>query len=477
MALSSVRFAAALTALALTPAVAQVPGNLDPTFNTTGFSIVDITVNGDPRANSATGLALQSDGKIVMGGTAGLIGTATGPERMVLVRLNANGTLDNGFANMGRLRIDALPQGDEGYYDGRVAIAPNGFIYLFNGTQDSGGVIGWALARVGPLGALDGTFGAGGVVTATGNTLEAGDVAIHSNGQALIYEDFFDTTPNPDNQETAVGLRIANGDPDLSFGGAGGFRVVSFDLGTTRHDLSRVLYVQRDGKILAAGHAEHNLNNWDFSIARLTADGDLDDTFGGGDGKVTFSFDLPIGNIDEVRAIQVDARGRIYVGGIAGNFSTANDCALARLLPDGTLDTSFSGDGKMTFPFASANNPAFDQIFGLALQGNGSIVAVGRGTNAAGNGRTVGVARVTTAGVLDPTFAGDGTTFHQFAVGGGASVGRAVELADNGFIVLSGFTQPAANDNAFVAARLWNDYIFADGVETSDLTAWSASTP
>ena len=121
---TAVRCAAALALVALPLAAgAPVPGDLDLTFNTTGFSVVDVTVNGDPRANSATGLALQSDGKVVMGGSASLIGAATGPERMILVRLNANGTLDNAFANMGRLRIDALPQADEGYYDGRVAIA------------------------------------------------------------------------------------------------------------------------------------------------------------------------------------------------------------------------------------------------------------------------------------------------------------------------------------------------------------------
>lgn len=457
---------------------AQVPGALDTNFGTGGVTVVDVTVNGDPRANSASGLALQSDGKVVMSGSASLIGAATGPERMIAVRLLANGGIDNSFGSSGRVRIDALPQGNEGYYDGRLAIAPSGAIYLFNGTQDAGGVIGWALARVGTGGALDGTFGSGGIVTAAGNTLEAGDVAVNSAGRALVYEDFFDTTPNPNNQDTAVGLRLADGDPDPAFG-LNGFRVISFDLGTLRHDFARVLYVQRDGKILAAGHAELTATNWNFAIARLTPEGDLDPTFGGGDGLVTFSFDLAIGNLDEVRALAVDARGRIYAGGLAGTFSgNANECALARLLPDGTLDTSFSGDGKVTFPFASPVATGFDQIFGLALQGNNRIVAVGRGTNAGGSGRTAGIARLTEDGVLDPTFSGDGTTVYAFQSGGGnATVGRAVSLASDGRIVLSGFTQQTSGDNDFFAARLHNDYIFADGFETGDDSAWSSTAP
>ena len=475
----------ALSALCLPPtASAQVPGDLDPGFGTGGATVVDITVNGDPRSTSATGLALQPDGRVVMGGSTSLIGAATGPDRMVAVRLTADGDLDGSFGTGGIVRVDGLTgRTDEGYYDGRVAIGPDGGIYLFNGTQDSNGVVGWVVAKLtGATGALDASWDGDGRLVANGpGSLEAGDIAAVADGNVLILDDFFDTAPTPDNQNMSAGRRLPGGAVDTGFG-ALGWRIVNFDLGTTLHDIARAVYVQADGRILVGGRAETGGGSTppaDFAIARLTADGDLDPTFGGGDGKVTISFDLAFGNVDEVRALAVDARGRIYAGGIAGNFSTANDCALVRLLPDGTLDPSFDGDGRVTFSFAAPGvQSSFDQIFGIALQGDGRVIAVGRGTNAAGGGRTIGIARLTATGALDPTFAGDGTVVYQFASGGGAtSVGRAVALAQDGSIVLSGFTQTAANDNAFIALRLYNDYLFADGFETGNSAAWSSAAP
>ena len=470
----------ALSALCLLPtASAQVPGDLDPGFGTGGATVVDITVNGDPRSTSATGLALQPDGRVVMGGSTSLIGAATGPDRMVAVRLTGDGDLDGSFGTGGIVRVDGLTgRTDEGYYDGRVAIGPDGGIYLFNGTQDSNGVVGWVVAKLtGATGALDASWDGDGRLVANGpGSLEAGDIAAVADGNVLILDDFFDTAPTPDNQNMSAGRRLPGGAVDTGFG-ALGWRIVNFDLGTTLHDIARAVYVQADGRILVGGRAETGGGGTppaDFAIARLTADGDLDPTFGGGDGKVTLSFDL-FTNVDEVRALAVDARGRIYAGGTAGNFSTASDCALARLLPDGTPDPAFGGgDGKVTFRFAGAASGTFNQIFGLALQGDGRIVAVGRG-NSGGN-RRVGVARLTGAGDFDPTFGAGGSVVYSFgSAAARPSVGRAVALAEDGSIVLSGYTQLIAGDNDFVAARLYNDYVFADGFESGDASYWSAS--
>ncbi|KAB2967739.1 MAG: hypothetical protein F9K18_03890 [Thermoanaerobaculia bacterium] len=483
------RYPACLGFLFLAPflplaASAQVPGDLDPTFGTGGKTVVDIPVGGNPRNNSATGLLLQADGKVVMGGSASLIGAATGEERMVAVRLTAAGAPDASFGTGGIVRVDGLTgRTDEGYYDGRVALGADGGTYLFNGTQDSNGVIGWVVAKLTAAnGALDAGWDGDGRLPNSGNTLEAGDIAALADGKVLVLDDHFDTGPNPDNQQMYLSRRSSAGALDTTFAGGTGVKTVNFDLGTTWNDYARVILVQSDGRILVAGRADTAGGGTppaDFALARLTPEGSFDPTFGGGDGKVTLSFDLPFGNVDEVRALAVDARGRIYAGGIAGNFSTANDCALVRLLPDGTPDASFSGDGKVTFSFAAPGvQSSFDQIFGLALQGDGRIVAVGRGTNAAGSGRTVGIARLTATGALDPTFAGDGTVVYQFASGtGSTSVGRAAVLAHDGSIVLSGFAQTAPNDGAFFAARLHNDYIFADGFESESTGAWSAAAP
>jgi hypothetical protein len=159
---------------------------------------------------------------------SGSAGPLSSEARMIAVRLTVNGTLDGSFGSGGRVRVDGLTsRTDEAYYDGRLAIAPDGDIYLFNGTQDSGGVIGWVLARVNPNGTLDGGFASGGRLTAAGNTLEAGDVAVQADGKALLYEDYFDTAPTPDNQQTrsAATPRPARLDGTFGSGGApGGLR-------------------------------------------------------------------------------------------------------------------------------------------------------------------------------------------------------------------------------------------------------------
>ena len=52
-----------------------------------------------------------------------------------------------------------------------------------------------------------------------------------------------------------------------------------------------------------------------------------------------------------------------------------------------------------------------------------------------------------------------------------------MSLAADGRIVIAGFTQQSSGDNDFFAARLHNDYVFADGFETGDDSAWSSTAP
>ena len=455
-------------ALAALPLGAQAPGTIDTSFgNASGLAIVDVTVGGNPRSNIAFDVVAQADGRIVLAGSSSLIGTDTGPERMVAVRLLSNGDPDGSFGTAGIARIDGNPGGSDNthYYDGRIEAAPGGGYFMFHGTDLN--PIGWVLVKLTAAGALDGSFSGDGRVIASAADLGAGDVAVQGDGKPVLVEDFAAA-----NQDFGVERRLASGSADPSFS-LDGFAEVGFNLPSLNDDFSRVVFLQPDGKILVGGRAQASASNADFAIARLTSAGDLDPTFGGGDGKVTISFDLAVGNYDEARAFAVDDRGRIYVGGISGNGSSNNDCSLVRLLADGTLDSSFSGDGKLTFSFNAPAGTGYDQIFGLAVQGDGKLIAAGRGTNAAGGGRWFGVARILENGAFDPTFAGDGTTAFNTATGGGAiSVGRAVDLAFDGRIVVVGGGETADSDMAFVAVRLHNDYIFADGFDWGTTAEW-----
>jgi uncharacterized delta-60 repeat protein len=146
----------------------------------------------------------------------------------------------------------------------------------------------------------------------------------------------------------------ADGSLDTGFGGGDGIVTTSISAGD---DKAHGLALQADGKIIVVG--ETSGNGKDFAVLRYNADGSLDTSFGGGDGIVTTDF--AGGSFDVAYRVVVQADGRIVVGGASGSGTT--DFAVARYLADGSLDTSFSGDGKQTVDLAGS----VDEGFGLAL--------------------------------------------------------------------------------------------------------------
>ena len=124
--------------------------------------------------------------------------------------------------------------------------------------------------------------------------------------------------------------------------------------------------IQPDGKIVVAG--TDNSHTGDFALARYNTDGSLDTSFSC-DGKQITDF---AGNVEVGNGVAVQSDGRIVVAGSSFSQTTANDFAVARYNTDGSLDTGFSGDGKQTVPFA-----ATDIATGLVIQADGNIVLAG----------------------------------------------------------------------------------------------------
>ncbi|PYE51073.1 hypothetical protein [Deinococcus yavapaiensis] len=205
------------------------------------------------------------------------------------------------------------------------------------------------------------------------------------------------------------------------------------------NDQAYAVALQSDGKILVAGFASAGSAR-DFAVARLEPDGRLDTSFGQG-GKVTVAVSTAE---DRAYAVLVQSDGRIVVGGTSDSRSASGlDFALVRLLASGQLDTSFGQGGKVTT--AVANGSVTDAVYALAEQGGG-IVAVGGEADFM-------IARYTSAGALDTAFSSDGKITGLF----GSNIGRArdVEVVTvNGEerLVLVG---NAANNTA--AARLKTD--------------------
>jgi uncharacterized delta-60 repeat protein len=146
---------------------------------------------------------------------------------------------------------------------------------------------------------------------------------------------------------------LAAGALDPTFDGDG---KVLTDFGAS--DQADDLAIQADDKIVAAG-----ASGGDFALTRYNSDGSLDTSFDG-DGKLV----TDLGSSDRADAVAIQGDGKIVAAGRSGG-----DFALARYNSDGSLDTSFDGDGKLVTDFGTAD----DFAYGVAIQGDGKLVAVG----------------------------------------------------------------------------------------------------
>ena len=126
---------------------------------------------------------------------------------------------------------------------------------------------------------------------------------------------------------------------------------------------ARAIAIEDDGDIVVAGASSQPETGWDFALARYEPDGSLDPSFGQ-NGRVT----TDLGASEGANALVLQPDGKLVVAGESGG-----DFALARYNPDGSLDTSFSGDGIVTTDFAGWG----DVAYAVALQDDGRIVAAG----------------------------------------------------------------------------------------------------
>ena len=272
-------------------------------------------------------------------------------------------------------------------------------------------------------GTLDPSFSGDGEVTADFGGYEgAYAIALQTNGKIVV----------------AGGGSIldlarydADGNLDPSFSGDG---KVSFDFTGGTNGANGVA-VQGDGRIVAAGYAwvGNSPGSRDFALVRFLPDGEFDDSFSG-DGKQTSDF---AGNQDYGNSLALQPDGKIVVVGQSGDGVTS-DFAVARYLPDGELDTSFSDDGLLTTDFGGS-----DYGNAVALQPDGKIVAAG------GSDSSFAVARYNADGSPDLTFSGDGLLTTDFT---DSARGSAVALQPDGEIVVAG-----QEGSSFALARYDSD--------------------
>lgn len=192
-----------------------------------------------------------------------------------------------------------------------------------------------------------------------------------------------------------------DGDPVSGFGGAG-VQTVAFNAGTGANDLALATAIQADGRIVLGGLASGPSGNYDFALARLGGDGALDATFGNG-GRLRTDFALG-GSEDSVRALALQADGRILAAGRASASLDGNDrwlVGVARYTAGGAADLGFDLDGRRVVDFDPGGAIAVDAV-GVAVRGDGRIVVAG--TLLPLVNATIALARLTADGGDDTTF-------------------------------------------------------------------------
>jgi uncharacterized delta-60 repeat protein len=308
----------------------------------------------------AQDIALQSNGKFVLSGSSCNGFVTIGDCDLALARYNTDGRLDTTFSGDGLLTTD-FGGGNNGSLGG-LAIQSDGKIvvagYMHNGTDRD-----FAVYRYLSSGKLDTTFSGDGRFRfgfVAGKDDTATDLALQSNGKILIAG--YAHTGGPVTRNFAIARLNPNGTLDATFN-VDGKQMTNFG----GNDTANGLALQSDGKIVVVGE-KHNLTTLlsSFAIARYNPNGTLDNTFGDllptgkRNGRRVFS--ILAGVSSSAWDVIVQRNGKIVVVGSTQNGSGFSDFGLARLKPDGGLDTSFSGeDGKLRIHFGGSHD------FGFAL--------------------------------------------------------------------------------------------------------------
>lgn len=427
---------------------------LDPTFgNQTiggipvpgfggGVAINDPTA-GAEQAEDVLGLA---DGTIAVGGTANGFGVA---------RYTASGRLDTTFSGDGVATVG--PPG------GRVhALATgNTLPLLAAGTgpdpnlRPRDGDRNVAIVRgFGATGAV-GDFGGSnrGLVISFGRKVDAAALALAADAPGgatpttpappplVAVGGFFEPEVNTGAKQGFVALATRDGVLVSGFGG-GVVRLPHIQGPASIDQVKALAFTGPGRSVLAAGFTQNPGSNGRGFIVKLTPQGALDTTFGGGDGIVSGTFGCPALGATAVNAISVDALGRIVAAGSCGGLSTA---LVTRLLPDGTPDTAFGGgDGVVSVAPAGASAVAEDVV----LLSDGTIATAG---SVVINGkRSFAVLGLTPSGGVN-TAVGAGGFIVTDPAGTGVSEAKGISLAADGAVIAAGRAQKDGEN--FMLAR------------------------
>lgn len=428
------------------------------------------------------------------------------------------GTFDPSFGTSGRVTLDVAFSD----FVRRVFVLSDGKILVAGeGTTFFGGNFGsWPfMARFNSNGTLDTTFGSSGKVFGDGG-IRVLDVFLQPDGKIVFAGGVGFVSTEPTN-DLALARYNADGSKDLGFGSAGR---VSTSISSLKESAGSVVMLS-DGKLLVAGgtagDATHTAT---IDLVRYTTSGGLDGTFGTGgfvahpyaasgtqnpmitglavlpgdkllargpgfvarfnaDGSLDTTFDGDGIRTDSLSAkyLTVQPDGRYIIAGTSTDVVTGNTWTLNRFNSDGTVDTTFGISGVVQTNFTGPGGVAGALVGAVSLRSNGEIIAVGSTIGPGGFDPNMAVAR----------YAADGTRLARTLVpyipdnGETDAFGKALAIQPDDKVVLAaklnfgptnpnvGLARLSTITNDLVGARRNYDY---NGDGRDDITVYRPGT-
>jgi uncharacterized delta-60 repeat protein len=353
-------------------------GSLDPSFGD-GGKIMPQLGSGDTPSSAAHALALQPDGKILVGGES--LGSPS--NGFMLARLNSNGSFDSDFGDHGKVFADLPSDGPDDPVVSALALQPDGKILaggtaIFSESTHSTNEV--MVARVnGSNGSFDGSFGNAGIVLkqlappAISQHSQVYALALDPGGQIVVAGSIDPSFPDP----MVIRLSGADGKFDSSFGDGGLTTYRPYPDGDSGGDLLGMA-VTPGGDVIAGG--------WAFGqfvvgtpavVVRLGgAGGVLDPAFGDGGQAFEFVGSGPSPSA-QINALALQPDGRVLVGGFATDRNGNHMSLIGRLDGStGSPDPSFASGGQGLRQLDSGTAPS-SEFNAIALQPDGNVVAAG----------------------------------------------------------------------------------------------------
>jgi uncharacterized delta-60 repeat protein len=314
-------------------------GTLDNSFATNGKYQLDVDgFAGD----LALDVALQTDGKIVFVGKAG------GPDWMnknAVIRLNANGTLDNTFDGDGIVKSFTFAPYNISELSA-VTIQNDGKI-IISGSKNNK----FSVARLNSDGSLDSTFATNGAYTTSSTVLATSNkIYIQNDGKIL------GTYYHPTNKGVEIVRLNQNGTEDSGFGTNG---TVTTQIDPNSYHYATDIITQPNGKIIVTGSLHNGLSiDSDYLVIRYNSNGTIDNTFGPASNGIVATSVAP-NDEDRGKTVKLQSDGKIVV---AGSTCTGScDFVLLRYnnsdATTGVADNSIFPTNPVIFP-----NPANDFV-------------------------------------------------------------------------------------------------------------------